>query len=102
MNTGKRDIIILGALVGNEHMSDTGENDWIQIDMAEAGKFQILRTNWNQAQTFADAKSLCDSKGGMLWWDRKKSFRTFLRIMSPTNPFFKIRLGTRFFVLISI
>ena len=60
----KRDIIILGALVGNEQMSDTDENDWIKIDMAETGKLQILKTNWNQAQTFSDAKSLCDSKGG--------------------------------------
>ena len=61
----KRDIIILGALVGNEHdMSDTDESDWIKIDMAETGKLQILKTNWNQAQTFSEAKSLCDSKGG--------------------------------------
>ena len=76
-------------------MSDTDENDWIKIDMAETGKLQILKTNWNQAQTFSDAKSLCDSKGGKWWWDRK-NFRKFLRIMCPTKPFFKIRPGTRF------
>lgn len=62
----KRDIIILGALVGNEHTSSSDENDWIKIDMAETGKLQILKTNWNQAQTFSDAKRLCDSKGGKL------------------------------------
>ena len=47
-------------------MSGSDENDWIKIDMAETGKLQILKTNWNQAQTFADAKRLCDSKGGKL------------------------------------
>ena len=65
MIIGERDIIILGALVGNELLSDTEENDWIKVDMAETGKLQILKTNWNQAQTFADAKLLCDSKGGI-------------------------------------
>lgn len=47
-------------------MSGSDENDWIKIDMAETGKLQILKTNWNQAQTFSDAKRLCDSKGGKL------------------------------------
>ena len=31
-------------------MSGSDENDWIKIDMAETGKLQILKTNWNQVK----------------------------------------------------
>ena len=81
-------------------MSDTDENDWIKIDMAETGKLQILKTNWNQAQTFSDAKSLCDSKGGKWWWDRK-----FSKISSNHVPYqtvFQNSTGNTLFELISI
>ena len=40
------------------------DDDWIKIDMPETGKLKILKTNWNQAQTFTEAKNLCDSKRG--------------------------------------